>query len=137
MTNRVALTMRWLKRPMLAAVLALAARASAGDHAPPAFPQGTLSLQSYGAYSGGLGAYTNAESAATDVGYYVFDNLSLSLEASGYRAQNSPGRDAWMYGVGGVLRHHLIQFDRLTFFIDAGFGPVEATRRVPDGGTYF
>ena len=120
----------------LAAILMLAPPLHAEDRAP-AFPKGTLSLQTYGTYSGGLGAYTNTESAAAGVGYYVFDNLSLSLEASGYRAQNSPGRDAWLYGVSGVLRHHLIQFDRVTFFIDAAFGPIEATERVPAGGTYF
>jgi hypothetical protein len=103
----------------------------------PAFPKGTLSLQTYGTYSGGLGAYTNTESAAAGVGYYVFDNFSLSLEGSGYRAQQSGTRDAWMYGIAGVLRHHVIQWDRMTFFFDAAFGPVEATARVPGGGTYF
>jgi hypothetical protein len=113
--------------------------ASGGEPAasPPAFPKGTLSFQTYGTYSGGLGKYTNTESAAAGVGYYVFDNFSLSLEASGYRAQQSAARDAWMYGVAGVLRHHVIQFDRTTIFFDATFGPVEATARVPGGGTYF
>ena len=117
---------------LIAAPLALAE-----DPRPPAFPRGTLSFQTYGTYSGGLGEFTNTASAAAGVGYYVFDNLSLSLEASGYRAQNAPGRDTWMYGVSGVLRHHVIQLDRATLFIDAGFGPVEATARVPVGGTYF
>lgn len=127
---------RWSYLLGVGMVFSIAASALGADRAP-AFPKGTLSLQAYGTYAGGLGEYTNTASVAAGAGYYVFDNLSLSLEASGYRAQNSPGRDAWMYGVSGVLRHHLIQFDRTTFFIDAAFGPVEATARTPAGGTYF
>ena len=113
----------------------LAGGALAADR-PPAFPKGTLSFQTYGTYAGGLDANTDIGSGAVGAGYYVFDNLSLSLEATGYRARQSP-RDAWLYGVSGVMRHHLLQFDRATIFADVGFGPVEATRVVPAGGTYF
>jgi hypothetical protein len=113
--------------------------ARAGDATPPAFAKGTRTFQAYGTYAGGLDADTNVGSGAVGAGYFVFDDLSLSLEASGYRAQQS-GRDtanAWMYGIAGVLRHHLIHLDRATVFADVSFGPVESTKRTPAGGTDF
>jgi len=125
------------KAALLTMILSIATCATAENPAPFAFPKGTLSFQTYGTYEGGLGACSNAASAATGVGYYVFDNLSLGLEASGYRVTQSSAHNAWMYGLSGALRHHVIQFDRSTLFIDASFGPAEATRRVPDAGTYF
>ena len=131
--------MNWMKVIVLvpATILWMHASAFAEDRAPAAFPKGTLSFQTYGTYESGLGAYTNAASGAAGAGYYVFNNLSLSLEAEGYRITQSPAHNAWMYGISGMLRHHVLQFDRTTLFIDASFGPVEATGRVPAGGTYF
>lgn len=126
-----------LNAALLAVTLLIATCVTAENPAPPAFPKGTLSFQTYGAYESGLGAYSNAASVAAGAGYYVFDNLSLSLEANGYRVTQSPAHNAWMYGLSGALRHHVLQFDRSTLFIDASFGPVEATGRVPGGGTYF
>ena len=116
--------------------LAFAVHVSAGDR-PPSFPKGTLSLQAYGTYAGGIDAKEVIGSGAAGASYYVFDNLSLGLEVSGYHLTQSPGRNTWMYGVAGVLRHHLLQFDRATVFADVSFGPVEAAARVPEGGTYF
>jgi hypothetical protein len=103
------------------------------------FPKGTWTFQLYGTYADGLDARTDIASGAAGVGYFVFDNLALGLEANGYHAQQSgfDVRNAWMYGVSGVLRHHLLRFERMTFFIDVSFGPAEATHRVPAGGTYF
>ena len=103
---------------------------------PAAFPKGTLTLQTYATYAGGIDADSDFGSAAFGAGYYVWDNVSLSLEASGYRVFQS-SHDAWAYGIAGVLRHHIIQFDRTTIYADVAFGPVEATRHVPEGGTNF
>ena len=116
---------------LIAMTLLIATCVTAENPAPPAFPKGTLSFQTYGSYESGLGAYSNAASGGAGAGYYVLDNLSLSLEANGYRVTQSPARNAWMYGLSGALRHHVLQFDRSTLFIDASFGPVEATGRVP------
>ena len=131
--------MTWMKAIALVLITISWTRtcAFADDHAHFAFPKGTLSVQTYGTYESGLGAYTNAASGVAGAGYYVFDNLSLSLEAQGYRVMQSSAHNATMYGLSGVLRHHVLQFDRTTLFIDASFGPVEATERVPGGGTYF
>jgi hypothetical protein len=114
----------------------IALRASAADPNTVTFPKGTLTLQTYGTYAHGFGAKADIGSAAAGVGYFIRDDLSLSLEASGYRV-SQPGKDAWMYGLSGVLRHHLLHFDRGTLFADVSFGPIESTHRVPQDGTYF
>jgi len=121
---------------VLTTVLTLAAPAFAGD-SPAAFPKGTFTLQAYGTVASGIDAEEIFDSAAFGGSYYLFDNVSLGVEASGYHFVQAPGDDGWMYGVAGVLRHHLFQFDRATLFADVTFGPAEATKRVPDAGTYF
>jgi hypothetical protein len=131
----------------LVSTLALAARAAPASPDSPAsqpaytFAKGTWTLQLYGAYAGGMGEYTDVASMSGGASYYVFDNISLGLEANGYGAfqsgQHGVGRDAWMYGLSGVLRHHVLRFERTTFFIDASFGPAQANHRVPAEGTYF
>jgi hypothetical protein len=123
-------------------VLALTVAAASADFAvagetAPAFQKGTFSLQGYTTYAGGIDAEEIFNSGAIGASYYLFDNFSLGVEASGYRFEQAPGNDGWMYGVAGILRHHLIQFDRSTIFADVTFGPVEATDRIPAGGTYF
>jgi hypothetical protein len=114
----------------------IAFRVSAANPQQITFPKGTLTLQTYGTYAHGFDAHADIGSGALGAGYFLFDDLSLSLEASGYRI-SQPGRDAWSYGLAGVLRHHLIHFDRGTLFADVCFGPIESTSRVPSEGTYF
>ena len=102
-----------------------------------AFPKGTFTLQAYGAYAAGLD-YSHAQLASTAVGgsYYVFDNLSLGAEASGYYTHQG-GESGEAFSLSGVLRHHFISFDRYTLFADVSFGPIEDAVRIPSGGTYF
>jgi len=121
---------------VLVLIVAGVAPAMAGETAP-AFPKGAFTLQGYTTYAGGIDAEEIFNSAAFGASYYVFDNFSLGVEASGYRFEQAPGRDGWMYGVSGTLRHHLFQFDRATLFADVTFGPDEATDRIPAAGTYF
>jgi hypothetical protein len=127
---------QWTPALALTVIIAATIPAMAGERAPT-FPKGTISLQAYTAYAGGIDAQEVFNSAAFGGSYYVFNNFSLGMEASGYRLAQSPGRDAWMYGLAGVMRHHLIQLDRSTIFADVTFGPALATDRVPAGGTYF
>jgi hypothetical protein len=127
----------WNVALALISMAASVAPAMAGESATAAFPKGTFSLQAYTTYAGGIDAEEIFNSGAIGASYYVFDNFSLGVEASGHRFEQAPGSDGWMYGVAGILRHHLIQFDRSTIFADVTFGPVEATDRVPAGGTYF
>ncbi len=41
------------------------------------------------------------------------------------------------FGLAGVLRDHLLSFDRFTLFSDVTFGPVQDSVRIPADGTYF
>src|SRR5947209_1795477 len=93
-------------------LLTIARAARAEDH-HVSFPKGTRTFQAYGTFAGGLDADTNLGSGAVGVGYFVFNDLSLSLEGSGYRAHQygrDGGHDAWLYGAQGVMRHHLLHF---------------------------
>lgn len=125
---------------LLGIALTLAARIGAAQTTHPTdgitFPRGTLTLQAYGTYAAGLDANSNLGTGAAGVGYFIFDNLSLGVEANAYRTTRQE-HNATAYGISGVLRHHLLHFDRASVFADVSFGPVEATQRVPAGGTYF
>ena len=118
---------------LLATILA-ASPSFAGDK--PSFPKGTLSFQSYTTCAGGIDAKEVFYSGVVGGSYYVFDDVSLGLEASGYQVTQSPGHDTSMGGLAVVLRHHFLDVDRVTLFADVSFGPTIATDRVPQGGTY-
>lgn len=109
----------------------------AEDAPAVAFPKGTLSLQAYGTYAAGLdNTGSQLASGAVGASYYVFDNLSLGVEASGYSTlQDSESGVA--FGLAGVLRDHLLHFDRFTLFSDVSFGPAQDSTRIPADGTYF
>jgi hypothetical protein len=67
---------------------------------------------------------------------FVFDDFSLGAEliAAGV---SQPGDDTAAVGLIGMFRQHLFQADRASFFMDFGFGPIQAGDRVPQGGTSF
>ena len=79
---------------IMGAIIALPAMA--GDQ-PPAFPKGTTSVQAYTTFAGGIDAKEIFYTGAVGASYYVFNNLSLGLEASGYQVTQSPGHDTLMY----------------------------------------
>lgn len=112
------------------------AAAPAGDFTKDCFPKGTLTIEGYATDAGGLDADANLASGAIGFGYFVLQNLSLGLEADGYREHVS-GEDAWGYGISGVLRHHLLRYEKSTLFADVTFGPIESTSPLPVGGTNF
>jgi len=100
--------------------------------------RGTFTLQSFASYAAGLEQRNEDLSGVmAGGGYFVRDNLSLNLELSVARAVQTGG-DAWMGGLAGTVRHHLLLLDggrRGSIFADAGFGPVWADDRVPHDGT--
>ncbi len=119
----------------LVAAFALTCRAA---DRPASFPKGTISFQAYGSYSDGIDQKEIFYSGAAGGSYYVFDNLSLGLEANAFQVVQSPGHNTTMYGLAGVLRHHIFDInDHFTVFTDVSFGPVIAGQRIPAGGTYF
>lgn len=102
---------------------------------PATFRKGTNAATFELSYPAGIGS-TIMPMAHIGVHRFIFDNFSLGAEvvAAGIW---QPGDDAAAVGVIGMFRHHLIQNDRASFFMDFGFGPLQASDRVPEGGTDF
>ncbi len=122
---------------IVVAVALIHRNALGADPAPAAFPRGTLTLQAYGTYAAGLdNSGSEVASGAVGASYYVWDNVSLGLEAS-YYSTYQRGLNGDAFGLSGILRDHLLTFDRFTFFTDVTFGPMQDTVRIPSEGTYF
>jgi hypothetical protein len=101
------------------------------------FAQGAWTFQTYGNYISAKGSSDEIlASGAMGAGYFVFDNVELNLEIVGYHVtQDGPDADA--AGLQLLLRHHLLQFDRLSLFVDVGPGIFEGSTEVPHDGTSF
>jgi hypothetical protein len=101
------------------------------------FAQGTWTFQTYGNYISAKG-YSDEilASGAAGAGYFVFDNAELNLELFGYHVTQD-GPDANAVGLQLLLRHHWIQFDRFSLFVDVGPGIFEGSTEVPHDGTSF
>jgi hypothetical protein len=124
------------------ALLACAAP-SRGADAPPAagsavnFPKGTLALSLYAGYDREIRSDPQMGYGAIGVGYYVFDNFSVTAEARTYYASQDEGHDTAVYDLDLLIRHHLFRGDRWTIFVDASAGVSESQHRIPLGGTNF
>ena len=70
------------------------------------------------------------------LGYYLYDNIALRLELTGYSVSTEPGDTSAVQGSFG-LRQHLLAIGNTSLFIDVGGGIFEAGRRVPEHGTDF
>ena len=115
-------------------MIATASEARADE---PHFPRGTRTFQTYGGFLDDLGPQDVAGGfVSAGVGYYVFDNVSLSAELTAY-GLSQPGSEPWAGAFGVVLRHHVLEFDRSSLFLDVAFAPFRATERVPPDGTHF
>lgn len=122
---------------LAAASAACAGAAPAEDGPDTDFPQGTWTFQLYSGYLNDLGSQdTEGGFLSTGVSYYLWDNVSLGAEVTGYGI-GQPGDDAAAGAAGIVLRHHLVNAGPSSFFVDVAFAPFEATDRVPEGGTRF
>ncbi|HEV7298887.1 MAG TPA: acyloxyacyl hydrolase [Tepidisphaeraceae bacterium] len=97
--------------------------------------KGDFTLTTETAYVAGLGS-TAIPSLLVGGHYFVSDSVSLGAMVSAAGVWQ-PGEDAAMFGLAGVLRHHVVRWDRATFFMDVSFGPHQASQRVPEAGTYF
>jgi hypothetical protein len=121
-----------------APALTTAARAGAAIALSPGlieFAKGTRTLSVYGGFSGQPATDREQLSFGTvGVGYYIWDNFGLNIEAAGYNISQQR-QDAAAFGADFLLRHHLVNFTGGTMFVDFGVGVFEADRRVPAGGT--
>jgi hypothetical protein len=108
-----------------------------GTHTADLFPAGTWCAQVYGSYGSDL-SNRNVRLAGANFGfgYYVFNNLALNLEGQVFNV-DEPGPNGWAVALTALLRHHLIRADPFSFYMDVGFGPMEAQHDTPPGGTHF
>lgn len=126
-----------LRGMFIVCVLAAAAHGQSTTQPCTDFPRGTWSLTLEGAYAHSFtDSEARIETASAGLGYYFMDNLSLNAEVAGFWDQQ-PGPDSRIGEINLLLRHHLLNYDRLSFFIDVGGGLSYADVRTPVGGSYF
>ena len=117
-----------------AVAVAMALPCAAADKT---FPKGTRAFDLSTRYTIGLErGREDIPSAAVGMHYFVFDNLSLGAEFAGYFVAQDR-EDTFGFGLSGVMRHHLKDWQSGTFFGDVSFGPFYAVDEVPVGGTHF
>ncbi|HTL30971.1 MAG TPA: acyloxyacyl hydrolase [Tepidisphaeraceae bacterium] len=128
----------FVARVFVFALLVIAPLARAGwIDGKTTFAKGTWTAQTYGNYISAKGSSDEIlASGAVGVGYFVFDNAELNLELLGYHVtQDGPDADAISLQL--MLRHHFIEFDRFSLFVDVGVGAFEGSTEVPQDGTTF
>jgi hypothetical protein len=104
---------------------------------PSNFAQGSWVLSTYGSYTRNFtGERAKMAGATIGIGYFVWDNVSLNAEFSGYH-NDQDGPDSTISDLGILLRHHLFHRGRFSFFADVGAGLSYADHPTPPGGTYF
>ena len=93
---------------------------------------------SFEVFATGMTDVTNRDvtlfGATAGVGYYVLDNLAISLELSAYNVDQDTG-DTGAAGVTLGLRHHLMRIGKASLFVDVAGGFMTAGARMPPGGT--
>jgi len=101
------------------------------------FPKGTWTVTTYGSYTKNfINDEAKLASGTVGVGYYLFDNISLNAELSGYH-NFQVGPDANISNFEALIRHHLWHSGRFSWFIDGGAGLSYADHRTPYYGTYY
>ena len=102
------------------------------------FARGTMTLQFEGSYTSPI-RYSENEFAtgSVGVGYYLFDNHSLTLLAQGFHVNQEADRDADGGAFFVLGRSHLLNTGRFSLYIDGGGGYSWANEAVPAGGTTY
>jgi hypothetical protein len=102
------------------------------------FARGTKTLEFEGSYTSPI-RFSEDELAtgSVGVGYYLFDNHSVTLFAQGFHV-NQPFGESTEAGAVFVLgRSILYSVDKVSFYIDGGGGYSWANSAVPIGGTTY
>src|SRR5262245_50786418 len=116
------------------------AAAPASAPVPQMFPRGSFTLTSDVAYTRTFDDEANIAALQLGVNYFVFDNISVGAELTGYGVfMDDDGDDTTAAAIqlGLVARHHFLRWDRFSLFADGSFGPFEASDDVPASGTRF
>jgi hypothetical protein len=116
-----------LAAPIVMSLLVLNAVAQAQE---TSFPAGTWTLQLYP--SGTTSSKGDIFTMHSGAGYYVWDNVSINLEALAGRIDSSIGPNASVNGLDLLLRWHVVDAGKWTLYLDGGAGLQRATQRFPD-----
>ena len=125
------------------ALLAFLTSAAAGQTAVPDaqpagdFAKGNWTLSLYAGYDRECSADPQMGYAATGVGYFFSDGMSLNAEARAYGVSQDDGSDAALFELDLLFRHHLVRRENWSLFLEVSAGVAQATRAVPAGGTHF
>lgn len=102
------------------------------------FPKGTWSFELEASYTVPIRFSTDEFTTATaGVGYYLFDNFSVSAFAHGLLVNQELDHNTGGGGASILLRWHLINIDRFSFYLDGGGGLAWTNDPVPTGGTTY
>jgi hypothetical protein len=131
---------------VLCVILTHCHSASAGPTTQPAItpsdealviPKGLWTFESYASFANQpKWAREQLYSGTVGLGYYFKPNDSLTLELTGFDA-TQPGPNAAAGGIDVLLRTHVINEPGWSGFLDFGPGVLEASDRLPAGGTDF
>jgi hypothetical protein len=102
------------------------------------FAKGTNTLEFEGSYTTPI-RYSVEEFATVSVGvgYYIFDNHSVTLFAQGFHVNQAFGESTEAGAVFVLGRSILYNLDKFSFYIDGGGGYSWANAAVPIGGTTY
>ena len=110
-----------------------------GASAATPFEKGLFSLALEGSYTSPIRFSTNEFITGSGaVGYYFIDNWSVWLRGEGMHVNQDFGiNDADGGGAGVLLRWHVLNVDRFSFYADGGGGLSWFNTAVPTGGTTY
>ena len=104
---------------------------------PAPYAQGSKFVTLYGGYAGQPNGTREQLSFCTaGLNYYFADNWGFAVEFTGLGAAQ-PDHDIAAGGGDVLLRTHLLNTQRFSFFGDVAVGVLEANDRIPPSGTDF
>lgn len=110
---------------------------AAPDRSPGYFDKGSVAIYLQGMYYMDVERQdTTIGGAAVGLGYYVDDNWSWNFQLAGYDLQQEDHSDTAGGSFDILLRHHFVNRDPWTVFIDGGLGFFAADDHFPVGGTH-
>jgi hypothetical protein len=117
-------------------ILASTAAVASADE-PVYFSKGTWIFDTYGAYAKNFtGEEAKIGSGTIGVGYYIVDNFAVNIEASGYY-NHQQVQDARISAGDIMIRHHVFNSGRFSFYLEGVAGISYADHRTPYFGTYY
>ena len=126
-----------VKMTVAVAVLAAFGSVALAADDNPYFSKDSWTFDTYGAYAHSFtGERAKIGSGTVGVGYYILDNFAINLEMSGY-FNSQRVQDARIAAGDVLIRHHVYNSGRFSFFLEGVAGISIADHRTPFYGTYY